>query len=489
MRKEILALSVLATVIAQPALAAALKGDLDITADRLEKEENVVSAQGRVVATYENYVLFSELLRYDLEKKRGHAEGKVKLTSDGSFFEAESLDFDLVEKKAEANFFKGTLAEEGRFEGKKIILAPTLLEAREAKFIPCLTAEPYSIEGKKITYFPGLEENNLVLDQAAFFLGKNRIFTLPTTAVTVGKARERQLLSQLQPRAGFNAYEGLFAQGQMSYRLNQNSFGSIPFKYSVNRGLFAGLDHTYSLGRDDEILGNASYQNPWIEGQGGIRSNLTARHRFDGGGNLELVSGYRSEINSQAISRLELSSLSPPLQVFGFNLNARGSVGSLYEEALNVGTNRASFRADWYRPLGFAGIALYGWDIASLYSQNHQLSSLLGARIDQEKSIFSLFLGGEGLRINGVAPLLSDRMLQSNRLYGGAGVWVGPNWRLAMDSSFVNLLPTGTFAPENRWSQNDLGMGVEFRTQCLSWQLRFQPLILGLRFDYQLSKF
>lgn len=482
-------------LLATPAFAQKAE-TLEIYADRLESEGNILTATGRVVVLYENATLNADFLRFNQDDKTGLAEGSVTLRQNGSSFETDRLSFDLENRTADVGRFSGIFANEGRFRGNSLSLSPKLWKATGTSFIPCFGGDPFRFRSRALLYYPEEKKSNLVLDRMSFEVGGIPILVLPTFAWTIGEERPARKLFEFQPQAGYNAYEGFYAQGTVPYRLSPSSYGTIPVRYSTNRGVYAGIEHVHSIDERNEIRGNASYQTPWQENSpwlGGPRANLIGRHTYSGGGDLEGVLGYRSDISGLAVSRAELSSRSPMWGWGPFRTQFQGSLGGYHEDSFGTinQSPRALLREDTWYPTPFAGgnLSLYQWMSGSIYPDDLSLMTLAGARWDREWRLLGGFVGTDFHRIRGESPFTFDKSLPFDRVYGGLGLWVHQNWRLAADASYSRTLPSTYSDLDLGWGLSDLGLGIDFRAPCISWQFRLQPLIRGFRFEYQFSKF
>lgn len=484
----------------------ALAQEVNIEAKSLEstQEPPLVTASGSVVVNYEDAKLTADNLIFNQEKKTGQAHGHVRLERAGSYLETDSIDFDLSAPWAKTGKFQGLVANEGRFRGDSLFYTPDKSTAEGAIFSNCMTADTFMFRSNQITYYPNQKKSNVSIGQSTFYLGGVPVVPLPPLTLTVGEPKEQQEPLDLQPQVGFNTIDGPYIQSQYGYRLSDNSFGSIPMRYSLFRGIYVGAQNTYIIDPKTNIYGNISYQNPWIEKQGGIRGTLAASHNLNPGEQLALTYGYRSFVPIQQATkpdayaeyygasgnRLELTYNRPSFQILpNIKFDINGGLGYYQDENTGISTPRLGIYPSLsgtykigkgaFNPyISESGLLLYPKG-----EFNYQSGTSLGARVSQDVGPLSLGAGGEVYRVLGKSPLGIDTAISQNRIFGGAGWKINPSWIISGDTSLVSY-------PNNpKWYLGNVSLGVDFIAPCLALQLRFQPLIMGYSINFQISNF
>ncbi len=257
--------------------------DVEVTANAVSAEGDVVRAEGHVLIEMPNYRMHSDAAVLDFGRDQANLQGNVMLETPEQVVTGDSLQIDL---KTGDWTFSATPPERVRStirptqfiiaakeplyisgykitalarkkvegpEGAETIPTPRRIIVDHARLTSCNLEHPHwHLEGdseKALVVKPG---RVAVIDRPSLYILGHKIFTYP------GKIpiplRERRYSAALVPEVGYNEVEGYYAHFQHPYITGARSDGIIRLHLSTRRYVGLGVAHAFDNGQNRGLI-------------------------------------------------------------------------------------------------------------------------------------------------------------------------------------------------------------------------------------------
>ncbi|MBM3449754.1 MAG: LPS-assembly protein LptD [Armatimonadetes bacterium] len=308
---------------ASPRSAAATENaPVALEADRIvfDVSTNRLVATGRVRARSNAFALWADEVIYEAEREEVVATGNVILEEEGRRLAAAAVRYDLRRRLVTATDQRG-VQEQIYLRAQTVEATRDVIRAMDALITLCDPDSPlYRVVARRATVTP---DGFLVTEDASFYLGEVRLFTLPHWRFPI-RAPEEGLL---RPSAGVGSNSGPWVA--VTYRYPVGTFrGQATIRYNAN----LGFEFTHQL----------TYPQP--------------------GWALSLNAGTFRDSENREYDALELEAITDATRLQG-----------------TVLSHRLTLRAGDYRDRTTNSRGLKVEAVAALWSESFQLSDLLSA--------------------------------------------------------------------------------------------------------------
>lgn len=237
-------------------------GAAHLTADKVEVNDETVSAQGNVAIDIMGARLLCDFLTLDRVTGQIQASGDCVLYWNDNFAACDWMSCDPRSSVAVLHEVKGQGRDFGAgdtvlnsdilFWAKTMQWNPGKITLDEATLTTCDAPSDeldYKFTSKFVEIYP---EQQMIANNASIYIHDKHIYTLPTMNVSLDPNKDKR--RQPFPQLGSNSVDGFFARTSFDYLLNQKDYGSILFDYYSKTGIGAGVQQIYHLG--DKGSGN-----------------------------------------------------------------------------------------------------------------------------------------------------------------------------------------------------------------------------------------
>ncbi|HBY57921.1 MAG TPA: hypothetical protein DEG96_08720 [Candidatus Atribacteria bacterium] len=236
-------------------------GGLTISADFLSYQviegEDVVEARDNVRLRYEDINLKANYLQIMLDRNEFIAKEQVLFNIGEESYSCQALNYNWKTDKIIMDEFSGeTTGENIRgmvyYEGGKLENFPDTIAIDSGVFTTCDLENPHwHIEAEEITIYV---DDKIIAKKVSWYEGDRKMFTLPSFLIFL---RGKNQLPYI-PQVGQSSSEGWFLKNQINYVQDESSYGSLYLDLMQQKGLAAGIEHTFELGEkaidDGEVV-------------------------------------------------------------------------------------------------------------------------------------------------------------------------------------------------------------------------------------------
>ena len=344
--------------------AFAQEKDLIINAENIlyDKERNLIEASGSVEAIFKDLKVTANHLIYNTTQSRILAERGFSLYLENYELAGQKLDYFLKKREGMAQEvkvdFRGL-----KLTGALVKIDPEKIDLQSASFASCSQDVPhYHLSAAEIVLYP--KTGWIIFFWGVFWLADVPALPVPTYVYDVGPVGARRKNVAPLPEIGFNEQDGSYINERIAWRFSAETYGRLTLSYATLKGWGGGLEGNYIINEWNE--GNARIFGSQVDGLWGGLSHvysfgkemeareeeifiyklfeIPARRQVE----LETDLSFRERINYERVSFLPNITLRlNEINLRDSYLKAHGSLslGSVTEESTGLSSSRANLKA------------------------------------------------------------------------------------------------------------------------------------------------
>ena len=373
------------------------RGPLHFKADSVRFASPKMLAQGHVEMNFRGLLLRAGKIEVDNASKEVLAAEGVILLGNGFQISSDKAYFNLLTSRAvlwnavgsASNFVvkDKVVKSEIFFWGQEVEWDGKRIKIIDGSFSTCSLHPPdyhYHVNSKEINIYP---RDRLVTKKTSLFLGKKRIYTIPSMVISLKPGGGQQQQLNLIPRVGNSQLDGWSLREAVNYLINRSDNGTLFLDWFQKSGFGYGIDQNYSY--KDSVTGAFHYYR--------LDSRMPDTSRYEFSNAIKIKIRKNMELNWFFSSNQNQypGILSPPIYNSQFSLShwtGRSSffVGnSTYNAGDNTNNTLNFFHVYKWTPAFTSQLAFDTSSSKSLFSKSdrwHSLGKLIhtGRTLDAE---------------------------------------------------------------------------------------------------------
>ncbi len=281
-------------------------------------DEDVIVAQENVKLIYKDISLQANYLQVILDRNELIAKEKVLFNIGEESYSCQHLNYNWKTDRFTMEGFSGETSGENvrglvYYKGGKMENFPDTIEISSGFFTTCDLEEPHwHIEAEQIIIYI---DDKIVAKKVSWYEGKKKMFTLPSFLIFL---RGKNQLPYI-PDIGRNSSEGWFLKNRINYVKDASSYGSVYIDLMEQKGLAAGIEHTFELGEervdDGEVVLYLYALKRKAVNIYDVDANINYWQNFENDLRLKANVSYSSSINPDSI-RSTSHSIKPDFYIY-----------------------------------------------------------------------------------------------------------------------------------------------------------------------------
>lgn len=372
-------------------------GPLHFEADSVRYNPEKTTAQGHVKINFRGLILRAGKIEVNNTSRELIATDGVLFQGNGFQLTSDRAYLNLVTSRAVLWNATGTASDfvqrdkaiksEIFFWGQEIEWDGKRIKILKGSFSSCNLHPPeyhYHVDSNEINIYP---QDRLVSKKTSLFLGKKRIYTIPSMVVSLKPKERQQQQLNLIPRVGKNQQDGWSLREAVNYLVNRKNSGTFYLDWFQKSGIGYGIDQDYNY--KDRVTGAFHYYR--------LNSRMSDTSRYEFSNTLKIKIQNNMELNWFFSSNQNQypGIQSPPIYNSQFNLFrwTRRSFFFVGNSTYNAGDNNNNssnfFHVYKWSPTLTSQLALDTSSSKSLWSKSdrwHSLGKLIhtGRTLDAE---------------------------------------------------------------------------------------------------------